>query len=284
MSNRATLIGMIALGFWASLALLTIYAEDIPPFQLLALNTGTAFLSGLILLAWRGGAALGALRQPAFPWLTSLAAIFLYHSLYFYALKEVPPARASLIAYFWPLLIVIFSGISARAIRVGHLAGAIVGLAGVSLLFIDRGADGDPDGTFLGYLAAACCAVIWATYSVGNRRFAGIPSEMLVGTCGGVAILSAIVHFLFEITVAPTPPQWGVIVLLGLGPVGLAFLAWDHATKHGNVPLLGAMSYLTPLASTLLLVAADKAEFTVWLGLSATMIVTGAVVAGRARR
>lgn len=284
MSSRATWIGMIALGFWASLALLTVYAEGIPPFQLLALNTGTAFLSGLILLAWRGRAALGALRQPAVPWLTSLAAIFLYHSLYFYALSKIPPARASLIAYFWPLLIVILSGISARAVRMGHLAGAIIGMAGVAILFMDRGAEGNLEGTLSGYLAAACCAVIWATYSVSNRRFAAIPSEMLVGTCGGVAVLSAIFHVLFETTVAPTPSQWGVIVLLGLGPVGLAFLAWDHATKHGNVALLGAMSYLTPLASTLLLVASDKAEITVWLGLSATMIVTGAVVAGRARR
>jgi hypothetical protein len=27
----------------------------------------------------------------------------------------------------------------------------------------------------------------------------------------------------------------------GLGPTGLAFLAWDFATKHGNLPLLGAL-------------------------------------------
>ena len=49
---------------------------------------------------------------------------------------------------------------------------------------------------------------------------------------------------------APDPGQWLAIALLGLGPTGLAFLAWDYATKHGRLPLLGALSYLAPLLST----------------------------------
>ncbi|MEP6906693.1 MAG: hypothetical protein ABI858_01745, partial [Pseudoxanthomonas sp.] len=38
-----------------------------------------------------------------------------------------------------------------------------------------------------------------------------------------------------------------------------AFLLWDHGTKHGDIALLGSLSYLAPLLSTLLLVLAGQA-------------------------
>ena len=46
---------------------------------------------------------------------------------------------------------------------------------------------------------------------------------------------------------------------MGAGPVGAAFLLWDHGTKHGDIALLGSLSYLAPLLSTLLLVLAGRA-------------------------
>ena len=39
-----------------------------------------------------------------------------------------------------------------------------------------------------------------------------------------------------------------------LGPVGAAFLLWDIGMKKGNVPLLGVLSYASPIISTGLLV------------------------------
>ncbi len=66
---------------------------------------------------------------------------------------------------------------------------------------------------------------------------------------------------------------------LGLGPTGLAFFAWDHATKHGRLPLLGALSYLTPLASTLLLVAAGQVAASGLMLLAAGIVIGGALLA-----
>ena len=42
-------------------------------------------------------------------WLVGIGGLFGYHALYFAALRRAPPADASLIAYLWPLLIVLFS-------------------------------------------------------------------------------------------------------------------------------------------------------------------------------
>ena len=53
----------------------------------------------------------------------------------------------------------------------------------------------------------------------------------------------------------PTAAQWIVMVLLGLGPIGSAFMLWDIGMKHGNVAFLGVLGYATTVISTTLLIA-----------------------------
>lgn len=45
-----------------------------------------------------------------------------------------------------------------------------------------------------------------------------------------------------------------------LFPVGLAFYAWDHGVKNGDIQILGASSYAAPLLSTLILTLFGFAE------------------------
>ena len=40
---------------------------------------------------------------------------------------------------------------------------------------------------------------------------------------------------------------------MGLGPLGAAFFLWDKALKLGDARQIGILSYITPLASTALL-------------------------------
>ena len=44
--------------------------------------------------------------------------------------------------------------------------------------------------------------------------------------------------------------QWLAIVALGIGPVGIAFFVWDIGMKRGDIRVLGAASYATPVLST----------------------------------
>ncbi|KTS06424.1 permease [Methylobacterium radiotolerans] len=284
--HRATAIGLVAIGLWAGLALSTVAARGVPPFELLALSFSVAFASGLAVLAAQGRDALARLRQPIMPWATAFVAIFLYHALYFFALATVPPSRASLIAYLWPLLIVLFAAWvpGGERLRLHHLGGAALGFLGVAILLAGRQDNAATATNQIGYLAALGCAVIWAGYSVVNRRFADVASEMLIGVCGAVALAGAAVHFMAETSIAPSGSQWLAILFLGIGPTGLAFLAWDHATKHGDISLLAPMSYLAPLLSTLLLVLTNQAPATVALGLSTILVVVGAVLASRGGR
>ena len=50
-----------------------------------------------------------------------------------------------------------------------------------------------------------------------------------------------------------------LVLAMGFGSIGAAFWLWDAGTKRGNIALLGGLSYLAPLLSTLWLVLAGRA-------------------------
>jgi drug/metabolite transporter (DMT)-like permease len=286
-SRAATLVGLGAIALWSVLALLTASAGSAPPFELAALTFAIGGAFGLIYAAARG--RLAALRQPWPVWLVGVGGLFGYHALYFAALRRAPPAEASLIAYLWPLLIVLFSALlPGERLRARHVLGAALGFAGAVALFAGkaRGA-GDhalEPGVALGYALALCCAFVWSGYSVLSRRLRAAPTEAVAGFCLVASALAALCHFAFETSVAPSgPAQWAAIVGLGLGPVGLAFYVWDYGVKNGDLKLLGVAAYAAPVLSTIILVAAGFAPATASLALACALIVGGAVVATRRR-
>lgn len=285
--RRATLIGGVAVLMWSTLAALTVALRATPPFQLLAMAFGTAFAAGSLWLLATGGP--GRLRQfvqpPAF-WLLATTGLFAYHALYFVALRLAPAAEANLINYLWPLLVVLLSAFAPGGGRLGagQVAGAAMGLAGTALLIGGGGIGFDP-GSLAGYGAALACALVWSSYSVINRRFADVPSEAMIGVCGAVALLGLAAHALFEpATVPPAGGEWLAIAALGIGPLGLAFLAWDHGTKRGELAVLGTLAYAAPLLSTLLLVLIGRAEPSARLAAACALVIGGAYVATRRRR
>ena len=273
-SARATALGGAAVLLWSALALLTVGAKRLPPFQLLAMTFALAAALGFALARRRGRSPWAeARRWPAAAALAT-AALAGYHLFYFIALRNAPAVDASLIAYLWPLLMVLFSGIAHGGLRAEHLSGALLGLAGAWLILSTRGAVELDSAYAGGYAAAAACALIWSGYSVANRRFAQAPVDVVTLACLATAVVGALAHVLFESTVAPAPLEWLAIALLGLGPVGAAFFLWDHGTKHGRLALLGVLSYAAPVLSTLLLVAAGGAQPS-WQLLAAALLVAG---------
>ena len=281
--KSATLTGGGAVLLWATLALFTDLTGRVPPFQLTAMAFAVAFATALGVWLARGGAPLRHLRQPAAAWLLGVGGLFGYHFFYFLALRNAPPVEAGLIAYMWPLLIVLMSALlPGERLRWWHLAGALAGLAGTVLLVTDGGSLQFKSEFALGYAAAAVCALTWSSYSVLSRRLAHVPTDAVGGFCGATAVLALIAHLLFEQTVWPAGVgQWLAVAALGLGPVGAAFFLWDHGVKRGDIRVLGAASYAAPLLSTLLLVAFGRGQASWLLGLACLLISGGAVLAAR---
>lgn len=283
--RTATLTGLAAILLWASLAVLTTATGDLPPFQVLAIGFGVAAILGLLRAVMRGRSGLRELRQPVAALALSTLALFGYHALYFIALKRAPAVEANLLNYLWPLLIVVFAGLlGGVSVRRGQWIGTWLGMLAAALL-VTRGNGLQVDPAHLpGYLAALGAAVIWAAYSVLNRRFADVPTAAITVGCAGVALVGALCHLLYEHTVAPTTLQWAVLVVMGMGPVGAAFWLWDHGTKHGDIALLGSLSYLAPLLSTLLLVASGRAQAHPIQAVAIALLLAGAWLSVRASR
>jgi drug/metabolite transporter (DMT)-like permease len=87
---------------------------------------------------------------------------------------------------------------------------------------------------------------------------------------------------MIEVTVWPdTPAQWLAITALGVGPVGAAFYAWDIGMKHGDIRVLGAASYATPLLSTTFLILAGFAKPSTNLAIAAVLIAGGGLIAAK---
>lgn len=275
--TRATAIGFSAVLMWGMMPILTIGTAPVPPLLMTALCFG---ISGLLGLAWAARRGLGRLlsiswRVHAF----GVAGLFGYHFFYFNALRAAPAAETVLFANFWPLLIVLFSGLlPGERLRLQHVAGALIALAGAALIILNGGAGGA--FTVTGLLYASGCSLTWALYSVISRRLGDVPSDAVAIYCIGTAVLSALAHLVLEDTLWPGGTvAWLSLVALALGPIGAAFFTWDIGMKKGNIQLLGVASYAGPPIAVLTLVAAGVNAPTWSLLVAVALIVAGAMLA-----
>ena len=281
-SRTATLIGLTAIVMWSLLAVFTVATGHIPAFQLAAMTFAIGGVIGSATVLLRGGAAR-ALRLPAIAWAVGIGGLFGYHALYFLSLRLAPPAEAGLLNYLWPLLIVLFSSLlPGERLAPHHILGALLGLAGTVLLFVGNTGVQYTAVQIPGFVAAFIAAFVWAAYSVLSRKLKAVPTDAVAGFCLATALLAAMVHLAIETTIWPeTAMQWLAIVLLGLGPVGAAFYAWDIGMKHGEIRVLGAASYATPLLSTGFLIVAGYAQATTAIALAALLIAGGGLIAAK---
>ena len=279
--SKATAIGFIAVLLWALLALFTVGSAPTPPLLLNAICFTIGGSLGLIWTARTGG--LAQLREVSWKvYAFGSIGLFGYHALYFSALRLAPAAEAGLIAYLWPLMIVLFSGLlPGERLRPGHLLGALLGFAGAAAI-ITGGSGGFQAEYATGYALAFLCALTWSSYSVLSRLVGSAPTSSVAVFCLVTAIASWGLHFAVEETVWPQGALgWASTLGLGLGPVGLAFYVWDIGVKQGDIQMLGTSSYAAPLLSTLVLVLAGVADPSWALALAAALITLGAVIAAK---
>lgn len=277
MPARLYALGAIAL--WATLATLGVRLAHVPPFLL----TGLALVVGSMPawpLVWRQP---NVWRVPARTLLLGVYGLFGFHFLLFIALRHAPPVQANLVNYLWPLLIVVLAPLllPGMHLRPLHVLAACMGFAGAALAI--SGGQRLNSAWAWGYLPALGSAFIWASYSLLTRRVAAFatPAVGLFGLVSG--LLSLLSHWLLEQPVDLSARDGWLILLMGLGPLGAAFFLWDKALKIGDARQIGILSYLTPLASTALLLLASNTRPDWTIGLAALLIIGAAVLGTRAR-
>lgn len=278
MQRKGNIAGILAIILWSTLALFTVSTGKIPPFQLTFMAFSIAFFIGVVGWLKQGGNVLHYLRLPLRVWALGIYGLFGYHFFYFLALKTAPSLEANLINYLWPLLIVLLSAfLRNETLRWFHIVGALLGFLGAFLLIGSEGIAFSSEYA-QGYMYALICAFVWSSYSVLSPYFGEVPTLAVGGFCGVSALLSLGAHLLFEETIVPTFTEVLAVLGLGLGPTGIAFFVWDYAMKKGDIKLIGALSYATPLLSTLLLVVFGRSSPSQMVWFASLLIVFGSVV------
>lgn len=277
----ANLYALGAIALWASLATLGLSLAHLPPFLL----TGIALVIGSV-PAWP---LVRQWRVPARTLALGIYGLFGFHFLLFVALRLAPPVEANLVNYLWPLLIVVLAPVvlPGTRLRPAHVAAAVAGFAGAAIAILGSGRGGAGAAGSLGwswgYLSALGSAFIWASYSLWTRRVPAFPTAA-IGLFGLVSgLLSLACHVLLEPAASISARDWGLLAVMGLGPLGAAFFLWDKALKGGDARQIGILSYLTPLASTVLLLAVTGRPLTGSVAVAAALIIGAAVLGTRAR-
>jgi drug/metabolite transporter (DMT)-like permease len=267
---NALLFALMAILLWSSFATIGQRLRHVPPLLLVGLALGIGSLFSL-------RNARSWFARPLIL-LFGTACMFGYHFLLFLALRLSPPIEANLLNYLWPLLIVLLSGALLPGHRLGprHIAGALLAFLGAALAITGGRLSYDP-ACLPGYLLAVGAAITWAFYSVLTKRFSPFPTAAVGGFCFFSSLLALAGHAVLEPSFRLSGSDWAQVLALGLGPMGLAFYAWDAALKRGDPRVIGALSYLTPVLSTVLLTLFGmNAVLSRWSVAALVLIVGGA--------
>jgi drug/metabolite transporter (DMT)-like permease len=270
----ANLYALGAIALWALLATLGVSLAHLPPFLL----TGLALVIGSV-PAWP---LARHWRVPFRTLALGVYGLFGFHFLLFMALRLAPPVEANLVNYLWPLLIVVLAPVflPKMRLRAAHILAALAGFAGAAIAILGAADDARSIWSW-GYLPALGSAFVWASYSLWTRRVPVFPTAA-IGLFGLVSgLLSLACHWALEPAADVSRRDIVLVVAMGLGPLGAAFFLWDKALKLGDARQIAILSYLTPLASTVLLLVVSDRTLTPLLALAATLIIGAAVVGTR---
>lgn len=270
-----TVAALGAILLWSTLATFGVALDHLPPFFL----TGCALVIGALpgLLHFRQW------RVPILTLLLGIAGLFGFHFLLFLALRYAPPVEANLVNYLWPLLIVLLTPVLLPGWRLAaqHVIAAGLGFSGAAFAIGVAPISFTPTVWF-GFAFAAGSAMTWACYSLLTRRVAPFSSWAIGAFALSSGALALACHAAFETPASVRDGDAWRLLLLGLGPMGLAFYFWDFAMKRGDPRVIGVLAYATPILSTALLVAITGRPLTPALAAATLLVVAAAAIASTA--
>lgn len=273
---------LVAVILWSVAPLLAERAHTSSPLQLTALTLLAGALATLP-LSRRVNVASCSLNWQLGIWVGIPLLILGAVSTYFIGMRLAPAAEAALITYTWPVLFVLLSQWSRFGrIRLAGITGALIAFSGAAILLIPQAISNGLGGATLGYglaLLAACC---WALYSWLSQAapvsITPLLPRMLLIACAVATIASIGMEGQL---VLPSSEALLAGVALGLGPYGVAMVAWDKALRWGHTSLVGSLAYGVPILAGFLLVLAGVSVLDWRLPTAALLVVIGCLNAGR---
>ncbi len=281
MINRATITGVLAglftVSLWGSLPVLRSLGE-LPPMLVASVAMVCAAAMSAVLGAMRPSPETAAMPRGRGYWLAGVGGLVGALYFYFLALEGGDPARITLVTYTWPLgFVLICDRLAGHGLRLRTLLGAAVAFVGLAPLLM---ADAEGAATSAAaYAAGLASGVSWIAFSVFLRQHGGLSARGYQRLFLHAGVIALALHMTVESTPATTTTgDWLTAALIGIGPYGLAFIAWGYALRCGPASLLGVLTYLVPIIAAALLVVLGWSAPSGELLLAAAAVTTGALL------
>lgn len=269
--NRSYLAASGSILLWGLLAAITVSLNHVPTFLSLGLSLLVGGITGLFFQR----PSNAELKKT----LLAVYGVFGFHFCLFIAMRIAPPVEANLVIYLWPLFIVLFTPLffKQHKLEIRHILGGVAGFTGVVLVM--SGGKLSFDLQYLpGYLLSFASAMIWSTYSLISKRMAPFNISNITLGCISSGVFALLVHFILEESYIPVLKDIPFIIILGAGPLGAAFYLWNIALKNGDPRIIGSMSYITPLLSTIILALSLGQKLSGSTFIAMILIVGGAAI------
>lgn len=288
--QKATLIGLIAIVLWSTMVgLIRGVSEGLGPAGGAAMIFS---LSGLLLIFTVG---FPNIRKIPVRYLIAGSVLFVSYEICLalalgYAATRHQAIEVGMVNYLWPSLTIVFAilfnGQRSTLWVIPGLAVSLLGVCwvlggeqGLHLDDIMRNVISSP----LSYALAFAGAFIWAAYCTVTSKFANGQNGITLFVL--LTALSLWVKYAFS-----EQPQMvftlPVVVKLIMCSVALGFgyAAWNIGILHGNVTVLAAVSYFTPVLSAALaaVLLNSPLSFSFWQG--ALMVCAGSLLCWYATR
>ena len=222
---------------------------------LLRFLIASVFMAGVALVT-----GIGRPRLRDVPWLLVLSffGVFLHHTSLNYGQQFVSAAASSVLAQSAPLFSVLIAFFCLKErVSLWRWSCALLGLLGV--LVVIRGDQGmgdiDPRGLLI-LLAAVSWSLYFAIQKYYAHRYSPLTMACYMVWAGTLMLGVNLPGLPAAVVQAPLADNLAVLVL-GIFPSALAYLAWGYVLKHVEVSLASVAMYLIPpvamvMAATLL--------------------------------
>jgi drug/metabolite transporter (DMT)-like permease len=238
-----------------------------------------ALLRFLIASLFMAGVALvlgiGRPRWRDVPWLLVLGffGVFLHHTALNYGQQWVTAAASSVLAQSAPLFSVLIAfWVLKERLSVWRWVCVSLGLVGVGVVICgDRGiGEIDPRGVLI-LLAALSWSVYFALQKHYAHRYSPLTMACYMVWAGTLMLCVNLPGLPAAVLRAPLTENLAVLVL-GIFPSALAYLAWGYVLKHVEVSRASVAMYLIPSVAMLMAATLLGEQVTPWVVLGALIV------------
>ncbi|MEX5556786.1 DMT family transporter [Pseudomonas rhodesiae] len=238
-----------------------------------------ALLRFLIASLFMAGVALvlgiGRPRWRDVPWLLVLGffGVFLHHTALNYGQQWVTAAASSVLAQSAPLFSVLIAFLVLKErVSVWRWVCVSLGLVGVGVVICgDRGiGEIDPRGVLI-LLAALSWSVYFALQKHYAHRYSPLTMACYMVWAGTLMLCVNLPDLPAAVLRAPVAENLAVLVL-GIFPSALAYLAWGYVLKHVEVSRAAVAMYLIPPVAMLMAATLLGEQVTPWVVLGALIV------------